>query len=159
MKNFNEHFAINPLSKFSTAEQEDIAVKVALLTTAQASAGAKIIPVTPDVVLKKPVSLVATLNGDFAGFVTANTGVEHDGELLTKIGTLTVPSPFQKMGISGRLVNQITGRIVIEGAIPYAHVAKPAIGNFVETGFSLAEPWELPPGDTSPYGNLPLLHG
>lgn len=159
MKDILKHLEVKPLASFSPGEQADLAFKVAHFTQAQAKAGSKIVPVTAEVVLHKPISLVATINGDFAGFVSANTALEHDGELLTKIGTLVVPKPFQGHGMAKHLVNQVTGHVVVQEMVPYTFAGVHSLSGFVQTGYTLAEPSELPPGEFSPYGNTPLVHG
>ncbi|HVI60790.1 MAG TPA: hypothetical protein VM535_01395 [Candidatus Saccharimonadales bacterium] len=118
----------------------------------------KIVPVYPeDIIHQKQLGVVALNGARLAGYVGAAAPLEHEGRIMSQVGTLSVMEPYQNKGVACRLIGGITLDLVGAGQVPYAFCNPASQRAFEKAGYVPAEAGQLPSAAASRYGNRPLV--
>ncbi len=136
-------------------KQEEFAEQISDYTQGKLDGSPQMLPVSPLDIHQKYVGVVA-LEGDiFAGYIAAIQPEDHNGQLMSEVGTLWVPTEHRNKGIAHRLVGSITKSLMAIDTQPYALCNPLSEGIFKGTDYVEGTAGDIPPSAISLCGNCP----
>lgn len=117
-----------------------------------------VVPLSPRDVFRKQIGVVAFDGGRFAGYAGALEPEEHNGFLMTKVGSLMVPVVYRGQGIAGELVHMVSDATVERGQLPYAFCNEASFGAFGQNGYEHVSVDHLPTRALGARAVYPMLY-
>ncbi|MBP7766901.1 GNAT family N-acetyltransferase [Candidatus Saccharibacteria bacterium] len=126
-------------------DKELIASSVESFTNGNTGEKPQMLPVTKQGVYNKFLAAVALSEGEFMGYVAADTPLRYNETTMVEIGSLWVPSQQRKRGIARSLVSYLTLAVEQEDITPFAFCNQSSIDVFLGSGYNRAMPEDIPP--------------
>lgn len=151
--------ALKTFDLLSSEDQQKTAEIISHATTQPDINGElpQMLPMNPCDLYKKFMGLVASVDGEFAGFIGASTPISHEGQAMSEVGSLWVESGLRQHGIGGLLVNAASHLLQLENIRAYAFCNPHSIGLFARNQYTPATLLDVPQEAGSLCAQCPML--
>lgn len=145
----------------SQRRQREVAETVGRATSQPDSMGEapQMLPVDPEALYNKFLGVVASIDGEFSGYIGAMNPTEHQSRAMAEVGSLWVEPGMRMHGIGSMLVNTASHLLLLEGIHPYAFCNPHSIGVFERNQYHPATLLDVPLEAGSLCAQCPKLGG